>query len=335
MGYLLRNLQVETRARTKYRGEEIGLEIKFDNADAFDIKDLESLVIVTEEGERVRLADLTTISERKIPHAIGRRDQQFMALVRWDYKGSSKRARAFNEAVYNGLKLPPGFKAELDYTRYLSREENKNLIFVIILAILVVFMIISALYESFVDPLVIFATIPLSFVGVSWIYWYTNNSFDSSSYIGLIILAGIVVNNSILLVSHLNHEMATRTQTGLSFQEAIAKACKDRIRPILLTAITTVVGLLPLLEEFVVWFLGTPLLSFAFRVLGLETPQLGADNASLQSTLSMFSSLSRATVGGMLTATFSTLFIIPVVYALFFRAKQWLHDRINEVFSLT
>ena len=342
MGFLFRNLRLESTTTTKYQGEEMKLEVKFADADDFDIKALENLVIRTPTNQRIRLADLVTLVERKMPGGIDRKDQQYMVNIRWDYKGSPKRARTFNEAVFESLDMPSGFKAEMDYNEFLSEDENANLKFVIILAAIIVFMIVAALYESFVDPLIIFLTIPLSFIGVSWIYWYSGNSFDSTAYIGLVILAGIVVNNSILLVSQLNHEVRNMDKSGLSFNQAVAKASKDRLRPILLTAITTIVGLLPLLEDFVQWFLNlwlieaflnTALVQWFFGLVGYQMKQ-NMENQGLQTTLGMFSSLSRSTVGGLLSATVSTLLVIPVVYTVFFRAKQWLHFRINEIFQI-
>ncbi len=335
MGFLQVNLREETRRFTKYQGEEMMVEVKFEDNEEFDIKALENLIVITPSNQRIRLADLVTISERTVPGGIDRKDQQYMVNVKWDYKGSPKKARDYNDKIFDSLALPSGFKAEREEDNRLSDEETSNLHFVIYLALVLVFMIIAALYESFVDPLVIFATIPLSFVGVSWIYWKTGNSFDSTAYIGLIILAGIVVNNSILLVSHINHEIHNMDQSGLSFNEAIARAAQDRLRPIMLTAITTIVGLLPLLEEFVNWLFGNPIFAWVMTQLNISVAAGNAENYGLQDTLKMFGSLSRSTVGGMLTATLSTLLVIPMVYAVFFRAKQWLHWRITEVFSIS
>nr|WP_279382518.1 efflux RND transporter permease subunit [Acanthopleuribacter pedis] len=335
MAFVQRNLKLESTARTKFRGEDVRLELKFEDAEDFDIKDLESLVIPTAEGQRIRIVDLVRFEERKVPGGIDRKDQQFAITVQWDYKASYKKARKYNEKIYDELILPPGFKAELDFERVLSKEETENLEMVIYFAVLVVFLIIAALYESLIDPLVIFATVPLAGTGVWWIYWYTGNSFDSTSYIGLIILAGIVVNNSILLVSQLNLEVRRMDETGLTFTEAIVRGAGDRLRPILLTAITTVVGLLPLLDEFVSWFFDLPPVGGFLNLIG--RPDLIAtnlENAGLQVTLDMFASLSRSTVGGLLSATLSTLLVIPVVYACCFRAKQWLSRRINEIFHV-
>ncbi len=335
MAFIQRNLKLESTARTKFRGEDVRLELKFEDAEDFDIKDLESLVIYTQGGQRIRLVDLVRFEERKVPGGIDRKDQQFAITVQWDYKASYKKARKFNEKIYEELILPPGFKAELDFERVLSREETENLEMVIYFAVLVVFLIIAALYESFIDPLVIFATVPLAATGVWWIYWYTGNSFDSTSYIGLIILAGIVVNNSILLVSQLNLEVSRMDETGLSFSEAIVRGAGDRLRPILLTAITTIVGLLPLLDEFVTWFFDFPPVRGILTLFGrADLAAVNLENAGLQVTLDMFASLSRSTVGGLLSATLSTLLVIPVVYACCYRGKQWLNQRINEVFTV-
>ncbi len=334
LGFIGRNLQVESRSRTKFQGEEMYLEVKFEDADEFDIKDLESLVILTEAGNRIRLADLVSLDTRSVSGGIDRKDQQYSVSVRWDYRASAKKARNFNEAVFESLELPPGFSAELDFTEHLSEDETRNILRVFGFAALLVFMIIAALYESFVDPLVIFLTIPLSLIGVVWIYWFTGQSFDSTSMIGLIILAGIVVNNSILLVSHINTEVRLADHQGEGFYDAIARACRDRLRPVLLTAITTIVGLLPLLDDFVRWMMELSWIAFVFRILDIDIQLGNLENQGLQTTLATFSSLSRSTVGGMLSATLSTLLVIPVVYAVFFRAKQWLHLRIEEVFEL-
>lgn len=334
MQFLQVNLREESRTTTKYQGEEMMMEVKFDDAEEFDIKALEGLIITTPGLQRIRLADLVEIIERKVPGGIDRKDQQYMVNVKWDYKGSPKKARRYTENVFSSLQLPSGFDAELEDDEVLTDEENENLKLVIYMALIIVFMIMAALYESFVDPLVIFCTIPLAFIGVSWIYWHTGNSFDSTAYIGLIILAGIVVNNSILLVTHINDEIRRMDQSGLNFYQAIAKASQDRLRPILLTAITTLVGLLPLLEEFVNWFFDNGVVIFAMNLIGLEGGGSNMENYGLQDTLKMFGSLSRSTVGGMLTATFSTLLVIPVVYCVFYRGKQWLHWRINEIFHL-
>ena len=334
MGFIQRNLQLESMTNTKYQGEEVALEVKFQDAKDFDVKDLEALVIKIEGGQEVRLADLMNLETRQVSGGIDRKDQQYAVRVRWDYKGSRKKARGFNESIFNSLELPAGFTSELDNTENLTEEEDANLQYVMILAVILVFMIIAALYESFIDPFVIFLTIPLSLIGVSWIYWYTDESFDSSAYIGLIILAGIVVNNSILIISHINDQVDKMGETGLSFHETIANAARDRFRPVLLTAITTIVGLLPLLDEFVSWFLSIPGLSHLVDFLGWRAQSTDEINMGLETTLDMFSSLSRTTVGGMLSATLSTLVVIPVVYAIFFRFKQWSFKRIKEVSEL-
>jgi multidrug efflux pump subunit AcrB len=183
-------------------------------------------------------------------------------------------------------------------------------------------------------------TITVGFMGVVWIYQETGKPLDSTAWVGLIILAGIVVNNSILLIAHINERVHQAQRAGGSIHGAIAAACKDRLRPILLTALTTLIGLLPLLDEFV-RSMQTMLLDL-FTFVGL--PNWGSEllswfkgsegdqaNRGLDMTIAMFSSLSRSTVGGMLSATLGTLLISPVLYLLFFRLKQWIHQRIEEI----
>ncbi|MCB1052761.1 MAG: efflux RND transporter permease subunit [Acidobacteria bacterium] len=342
LGFISSNLRLETLTYTKYQGEEMLLKIKFDNADEFDIKDLEDLTVRTADNQRIRLVDLVHLETRDVPGGIGRKDQQYSVLLQWEFRGTQKKADQYKEAVFAALELPPGYSKEIDYTSNLSDKEEENFVFVVLFAAALVFLIMAALYESIIDPIVIMVTVPLSFAGVVWIYQYTDKTFDSTSWVGLIILAGIVVNNSILLVSHINEKVRGIAETGQSLNSAVIEACRDRLRPVLLTALTTVIGLLPLLDDFVRWFLDK--LNWLFSSVGLQSvvQQLtallsqtssGDANQGLDQTISMFSSLSRATVGGMISATVSTLLIIPVVYVIFFRFKQWLHARINECFQ--
>jgi len=340
LSFLSSNLRMESRTYTRLKGEEVPLQIKFDNADSFDIKDLEELTIRTSENSRIRLVDLVHLETRTVPGGIGRKDQQFMVELQWDYRGTSRKAEDYRKAVFASLQLPPGYTAELEFTSTLSEVEEDNFQQVLLLAILLVFLILAALYESFVDPFVILLTIPIGFMGVVWIYQTTGKPLDSTAWVGLIILAGIVVNNSILLIAHINEKVLQAERAGSSIHAAIAAACKDRLRPILLTALTTLIGLLPLLDEFVRSL--QALLLDLFDLLGMSQWGTGLlkwfsgnegeqANQGLDMTIAMFSSLSRSTVGGMISATLGTLLISPVLYLVFFRLKQWLNQRIAEM----
>jgi HAE1 family hydrophobic/amphiphilic exporter-1 len=151
------------------------------------------------------------------------------------------------------------------------------------LALLLVYMIMASLYESIIDPFVVMFSVPLAAIGVILVLFLTRTTFNIQSYIGCIMLGGIVVNNAILLVDHTN---LLRRRDGLPMREAIEEAGRRRLRPILMTAMTTIMALIPL-------------------ALGLSA------GGSAQAPLA------RAVIGGLLSSTLITLVIVPVVYSIF------------------
>jgi HAE1 family hydrophobic/amphiphilic exporter-1 len=154
-------------------------------------------------------------------------------------------------------------------------------------AIFLVYMVMAAQYESLLHPFVIMFTLPLSFVGVAWTLFLTGTTLSVNSILGVIVLAGIVVDNAILLVDYTN----LLRGRGLALEEAVVTATMTRTRPVLMTALTTMLGMFPL-------------------ALGL------GEGAELNYPLA------RAIVGGLGAATFLTLVVIPVVYTMFEKARR-------------
>jgi len=150
------------------------------------------------------------------------------------------------------------------------------------LALMLVYMVMASLYESLLDPFVVMFSVPLAAVGVILMLLLTNTTFNVQSYIGCILLGGIVVNNAILLVDTINR---LHRQEGIPLREAIEEAGRRRLRPILMTAVTTMLALVPL-------------------ALGL------GEGGEVQA------SMARAVIGGLLSATLINLVFIPIVYSL-------------------
>ena len=155
------------------------------------------------------------------------------------------------------------------------------------LAIVLVYMVMASQFESLVDPFVVMFSIPLAIIGVVLTLLLTNTIFSLQAFIGCIMLAGIVVNNGIILVDYTN---LLRRRDGMPLGEAIEEAGRRRLRPILMTTLTTVVGLMPL-------------------ALGL------GEGGEVQAPMA------RVVIGGLTSSTLITLIIIPVVYSLFERGK--------------
>lgn len=165
----------------------------------------------------------------------------------------------------------------------------ENLTFALILSIVLVYMVLASQFESLIHPFVIILTIPLAVVGSIWTFFFMGLSLNMMAYIGIIMLVGIAVNDSIILIDRINQ----LKEEGLARRDAILSAGAQRIRPILMTSITTILALLPL--------------TFGF-----------GESSSLRSPMAL------AVIGGLITSTILTLIVIPCVY--------WALDSIKDMF---
>ena len=179
----------------------------------------------------------------------------------------------------------------------MNEEEMSQIKFAIIISLIIIFMILAALYESLLVPFYVLLAVPLELIGVFVAFIAAGAAFDSSAYIGVILLSGIVVNNAILLVDHIN----LRKRQGLPFREAVLTGARERIRPIFLTTGTTVLGMLPLV---------------------LIQIQTGRNR--------IWSSLALSTVGGLTSSTLFNLFLIPIFYFHGDKMRSWAQNRCLE-----
>ena len=272
--------------RVRMGGREVDYLIKFQGHREFSMEDLENLLIKTQTGETVRLRDVSRIERRRTMNRIVRENQQYQRLVSFEYRGPPKLCERLMDTIIETTHLPPGYKVEKFTYFYLQEEEKRQIYFVLAVSLFLVFLVTAGLFESFLHPFLILFTVPLSLSGVFLIFYFTGTSFDRSAYIGLILLGGIVVNDSIILVDHIN----LLRKKGMNIREAIIQGTCDRLRPILMTTFTTIGGLLPLV-----------LLS--------------------QSTKDIWYSLALATIGGLMASTLMVMTVIPALYISFERVK--------------
>ena len=183
------------------------------------------------------------------------------------------------DKILTDLPLPPDYEIVRGGIEELIGESQRDLLFVLLLALILVYLVMASQFESLVHPLLIMVSVPLAAIGSLWALWLTRTSLSLTSMMGLIMLAGIVVNNAIVLVDYIN----TLRREGVTPEEAVLKAGTVRLRPILMTAITTILGLLPLALGF-------------------------GEGTEIQAPLAI------TVIGGLVTSTILTLFIIPVIY---------------------
>ena len=247
------------------------------------LSDIESIVITNQMGGKIPLKDIATIERGEGYSQISRFDQ-----VREVTVSSGVSGRALGDVVNDiedklkNYDIPEGYKITFGGEVEQMKEAFSQLILALVLAILLVYMVMAAQFESFLNPFIIMFTMPLAFVGAILALFIANVSIGITTMIGFLMLAGIIVNNGIVLVDYINRLKSE----GLSTKEAILKAGPTRLQPILMTALTTIVGLVPM-------------------ALGV------GKGAELQMPMAL------TVIGGLAFATVLTLIVIPVIYYVF------------------
>ncbi|MCD6116961.1 efflux RND transporter permease subunit [bacterium] len=301
MDFFLYHLQAYLREslawqRIRFNGTEVDYLLKFEGFNSFSIRELMKSTITSPKGEQVRINQVAELENRKIMPEIVRENQQYMRLVGFEYRGPYKMGDKLLETIIKTTQVPPGFKLERDSYWFFTKEEQKQISLVLIVSLFLVFLVTAGLFESILHPFLILLTVPLSLVGVFFIFYLANSPFDRSAYIGVVLLGGIVVNDSILLVDHINF----LRRRGENLFNAVILGARDRVRPILMTTFTTIGGLLPLVfmvkDKSDIWY-----------------------------------SLALATIGGLLSSTLMVLTVIPALYVIFERVKLRYRKFLNSI----
>lgn len=272
------------RVATQYRdqGDEFDLRVQLSEHARQRVEQLAQLPIIAADGRSVPLHALSDVIERKGPSSISRVNQQ--RLLRVDLGSSGRtldRIAADLEQGLAGLEVPDGFDVRLGGELAQQHDTFSELLVGILLSLFLVYAVMAVQFESFRHPLVIMASVPFAFVGVCAALMATGTTFNMNSFLGAIVLVGIVVNNAIVLVDTAN----LLRREGLELREALVAAGQRRLRPILMTTLTTLLGLLPM-------------------AVGL------GEGSEMQVPLA------RAVIGGLTTSTLVTLLLVPCIYWL-------------------
>jgi len=265
-------------------GREYRILVKVKDSEYLDVTDLLDMTITNSDGEQVSLRNVIEVASERGPQAIERRDRE--RIINVSAEIADRDLGSVIRDARRDLKtipIPRDFVISFTGDYEEQQKANRELMISIMLALFLVYMIMAMLYESLRDPLIIMFCVPLAIIGVVLILFLTGTNLNVQSYIGMIMLGGIVVNNAILLVDYTN---LLRHRDGMELMEAIKEAGRRRLRPILMTALTTIVAMVPM-------------------AIGL------GEGSEVQS------SLARTVIGGLTSATLITLVVIPVVYSLF------------------
>ncbi len=264
-------------------GTEIDVTVSLANEQAATMQDIENLVLTNSKGERVQIKDVAKVAIANGPQSIQRFNQARVVNVTASLapgQDLGSVTKQINQVVAN-FPLPPGYVIETQGQSQQLQESTNSMILAFGLAIVLVYIILAAQFESLVYPLSIMLSVPLSFFGASFSLWVTGRPLSVPAFIGIILLAGIVVRNAIVLIDFTN---ILRRQ-GVERTEALLTAGPIRLRPILMTTLCTVLGLFP---------------------LALGFGEGGESQAPMATVV----------IGGLIFSTLLTLVVIPVVYTM-------------------
>jgi HAE1 family hydrophobic/amphiphilic exporter-1 len=262
-------------------GRETDVVLNVPGAEKMDLERLRGSLFRTAGGRSLRLGDVLTAEEKPIAGPIDRENRQFQRTVMWKFRGPFRAAEDYRKAIFAGLSLPPGFSASPGEDWRMTGQEEGQITLAAVVAVVVIFMILAAFFESLVQPFIVLTSVPLALVGVFASFVVAGARFDSSAYIGVLLMSGIVVNNAILIVDHVN----LKRREGRGLAEAVIEGTRERVRPILMTTGTTVLGTMPMLL-------------------------LRADAGKSD----IWSSLALCLAGGLTASTPLMLAVIPVLY---------------------
>ncbi len=264
-------------------GDEHRILVRLKDARQIPLEQILDITVRSSRGEDVALRNLVSVESGRGPLSIDRKDQQRIATVSANISGRDLGSIAEDVAERLGaIPRPVGYEFVLAGAFEEQQKAFRELLITFALSIALVYMVLASQYESLRDPLVVMFSAPSAAVGVIVVLFLTGTTFNIQSYIGCIMLGGIVVNNAILLVDQAGR---LRRDSGMEAREAILEAGRRRLRPILMTSLTTILGLLPL-------------------AIGI------GEGAEAQAPLA------RAVVGGLTFSTLVTLVLVPVVYSI-------------------
>jgi hydrophobic/amphiphilic exporter-1 (mainly G- bacteria), HAE1 family len=283
-------------SRYEVGGEEYDISVRLNKEEVDTIEQIKDLLIPSPTGARVPLRRIADFSIEKGPRSILRENQVRYVNISADIYNIDlgNAMNKIKEQIEGNIKLPPGY--QLEYTGQYREMEDAfwDLFMAFLLAIVLVYMVMASQFESLLHPFVVMFTVPMAVIGVILGLFITGKTLSVVAIIGIIMLAGIVVNNAIVLVDYIN----TLRKKGRTIHDAILEAGPVRLRPILMTALTTILGLFPL-------------------ALGI------GEGSEVQSPMAI------VVIGGLSAATLLTLYLVPVLYSIFTELSGKISNKFN------
>ncbi|MHC4945354.1 MAG: efflux RND transporter permease subunit [Planctomycetota bacterium] len=279
------SLTFRGRRLPRYRtpSGEREMRLTLDERKTESMSQLENLPLWTEEGEKIPLASLAEFRAEPGPQRIERENRLTSIWVGARYEeGTVEDYLPKITAAMSGMKFPYGYTWTFSNWALRRQEQSQEFMENLLLALMLIFAVMAGLFESIRQAIGLMVALPFALAGAMWTLWFTNTDFDQPAAVGLLLLIGVVVNNGIVMLEHINQYR----RSGMPRTKAMLKGGRERLRPILMTAITTLVGLVPMV---------------------IQKPALGGV---------YYYSMALVIMGGLLVSTFLTSVLLPPTAAL-------------------
>ena len=277
-----------TASLYREEGEEYDIVVRYAEPFRESIEDIRNITFYNNQGRSIRLSEVATVVERFTPPRIDREDRQRVVTVSAALSGAALgTVAAATQVEIDKLTLPPGVDVMISGAVQDQQEAFTELLTLLALIILLVYIVMATQFESFKQPFIVMLTVLFAFTGVFLALWITGTSLNLIAMIGGIMLVGIVVKNGILIIDFTN----LQRERGVQLNQAVITAGKSRLRPVLMTSVTTILGMIP---------------------LAVSTGQ-GSE---------IWRPMAIAVIGGLTISTLLTLLVVPAMYSAFNRDKK-------------
>ena len=282
--YVRNRINGSTASLYREDGEEYNIKVMYAPEHRTSIEDIENILIYSSAGNAVRIKDVGRVVERFTPPTIERKDRERIITVSSVVSGEVPMSEVVkaSQAEIDKLEIPSGISIELSGSYEDQQESFADLMMLGVLIIILVYIVMAAQFESYVYPGIIMTSIPFAFTGIFGLLFLTGHNLNVMSLIGGIMLIGIVVKNGIVLIDYI----ALNRERGLSIRRSVVDAGESRLRPIVMTALTTILGMVPMA-------VGSGQGAEMWRPMGV------------------------AVIGGLTFSTLLTLFYVPAMYGIF------------------
>jgi HAE1 family hydrophobic/amphiphilic exporter-1 len=277
------------------------MRVTLDETEEESVAQLRNLPLWTEDGDKVPLASLASFTQKQGPTDINR-DNRLTSLwcgARFD-EGTREEYMPLVTAAMDGIQMPYGYSWTFGRWEERRKEKTKEFLTNLLLALMLIFAVMAGIFESVRQAITLLLSLPFALAGAFWTLYITGTDFDQPAAVGLLLLIGTVVNNGIVMLAHVNHY---RDQ-GMIRYDALVQGCRERLRPIMMTAFTTLISLVPMV---------------------VQRPSLGGV---------YYYSMALVIMGGLMLSTFLTLILLPTTTTLVEDGTNWVGRMILRLLVL-